>query len=68
MLTRIKFITNGCHTTLGNFGPGDVANVPADLADHLINQVRCAKLADQPAAAAPREKLVLKRPSARKQK
>jgi len=55
MQTRIKFTSNGCCSALGNFGPGDVARVPQALADHLVNEARCAVYdeAPRPSAAPP---------------
>lgn len=50
MLVEIKFTKNGCCSALGNFAPGDLARVPQDLADHLVNEAGCARYA---AAAAP---------------
>lgn len=47
MSKTIKFITNGSSSLLGSFGPGDVArNLPDDLADHLVNEAKCAKFVD----------------------
>lgn len=44
MPKSIKFTTNGSSSLLGSFGAGDVArNLPDDLAEHLVNEAKCAK-------------------------
>lgn len=54
-MKTVKFTASGSNTTLGSFSPGDMArNIPDDMADHLVNEVKCAvylEAATQPAPA-----------------
>lgn len=51
MTASIKFTTSGACTELGGFAPGDIArNVSDALARHLVEEARCAKYLQHPAA------------------
>jgi hypothetical protein len=52
MQVQIKFVTYGACSALGAFSPGDVARVPADLAAHLVNEMKSAKYVEAPPAPA----------------
>lgn len=53
-MTSIKFTASGCSAELGNFAPGDIArNIPAELAQHLVQDACCAEYLQPPASAAP---------------
>ena len=43
MQVQIKFTTTGACSAVGGFMPGDTARLPAALAAHLVNEVKCAK-------------------------
>jgi hypothetical protein len=53
-MKSIEFTAAGCCNALGNFASGDIArNVDAALADHLVNEVGCAKWLEAPKPAEP---------------
>ena len=53
MAKSIKFTKTGSSSTLGSFGPGDIArNLPDDMADHLVNEANCAEYWQPTAPAA----------------
>lgn len=60
MQVQIKFVANGCCTLLGNFAAGDVARVPVDLANHLVNEAGCARYVEQPVQPPPAHRQVRK--------
>jgi hypothetical protein len=44
MPKSIEFTAQGSSSLLGNFSRGDIArNIPDALADHLVNEAKCAK-------------------------
>lgn len=53
---QIKFVTYGACAALGAFSPGDIARVPADLAAHMVNEMKAAKYVETVPADAPAEK------------
>ena len=52
MEVAIKFTATGGCSAFGEFSPGDVARIPADLARHLVEEARCAKYVEAPEPAA----------------
>lgn len=46
MEREIKFRRNGCHSSMGNFGAGDVLRCHPLLAAHFVEQ-GCAKYTDE---------------------
>ena len=48
-MKAIKFVRGGSNTILGNFAPGDVARCSDALAKHLVDEVKVATYAEQPA-------------------
>ena len=38
----IRFTHTGHNPAIGNFSDGGIARVPSSLAEHMVNQVRCA--------------------------
>lgn len=61
MQVQIKFTTTGACSAVGGFMPGDTARLPAALAAHLVNEVKCAKYITQPGADAVEPVIALKR-------
>ncbi len=51
MQVAIKFTAFGGCSAFGEFSPGDVARVSADMARHLVEEARCAKYVDAPKPA-----------------
>lgn len=47
---EIKFRRNGCHSSMGNFGPGDILRVHPLLAAHYVERGD-AKYTDEDLAA-----------------
>ena len=43
MQVQIKFTSYGACAALGAFSPGDTARVPADLAEHLVKEMKAAR-------------------------
>jgi hypothetical protein len=47
MPKSIEFTASGSSSILGNFSSGQIArNIPDAMADHLVNDARCAKYID----------------------
>jgi hypothetical protein len=58
-MQQVKFTTYGSAHGVGGFAPGTVANVPPEMAQHLVHEVGCAEFVQAPApAAAPAQKPV----------
>lgn len=55
MEREIKFRRNGCHSSMGNFGVGDVLRCHPLLAAHFVEN-GCAKYTDEATQAAPEAK------------
>lgn len=59
MPKSVKFTSTGSSSSLGSFEAGDIArNLPDSMADHLVNEAKCAeylneKQAQPPAKSAP---------------
>jgi hypothetical protein len=45
-MRKIKFTALGHSFAVGSFSPGDVARLPDDIAQHLVEQARCAQYAE----------------------
>jgi len=43
---RIKFTASGFCSSVGNFAPGDIAIVSAEIGQHLIRDAQCAVSAE----------------------
>jgi hypothetical protein len=52
MQVQIKFIVGGANSAIGGFSAGDTLRCPAELAAHLVNEVKCAEYIAAPAAIA----------------
>ena len=50
MQVIVRFTTVGCMSGVGNFEPGDRLRCSADYARHLVEQARCARYEQEPAA------------------
>ena len=63
MQVAIKFTATGGCSAFGEFSPGDVARVSADMARHLVEEARCAKYveAPKPAEVAPEPQTIKQR-------
>ena len=48
-MQQVKFTTYGSAHGVGGFAPGTVANVPPEMAQHLVHEVRCAEFVQAPA-------------------
>ena len=51
MQVQIVFTASGSSSVTGNFSPGDVLRCNADQARHFVEEARCARYAQTPAAA-----------------
>jgi len=54
MQVQVKFTVFGCCSAIGNFEPGDTARVSVEMAKHLVEEARCAKYVEAPAAPEPK--------------
>ena len=50
MQVQVKFTASGCSAATGNFAPGDIARVSAEVANHFVNEAGCAVYVDKPEA------------------
>lgn len=42
-MVKVKFITSGANSAFGGFCAGDILVCSESMADHLVNDIRCAK-------------------------
>ena len=47
-MIQIKFTTQGANAAFGAFSPGDTARVSESLANHFVNECKCAKYLEAP--------------------
>jgi hypothetical protein len=53
MQAQVKFTTFGANSAFGSFAPGDRLRCSEEMAEHLVNHLKCAEYAEPfPAAAA----------------
>ena len=50
MQTQIKFLVGGANSVCGGFAAGDILRCSQAFAKHLVEEVKCAKYMDAPAA------------------
>ena len=48
-MVKVKFLVGGANSAFGGFQAGDVLVCSEAMAKHLIEDVKCAKYAEQPA-------------------
>lgn len=51
-MVKVKFIVGGANSAFGGFSAGDVLVCSEAMARHLVDDVKCAKYAEQPTPSA----------------
>lgn len=45
---QIKFITGGANSAFGGFNAGDTLRCSPEMANHLVEEIKCARYMDAP--------------------
>ena len=59
-MAQVKFITSGANSAFGGFSVGDLLRCSDAMANHLVNEIKCAEFVAQKQAT--EEKKVERKP------